>query len=51
MLNEEFKRCINSDVKSFSDDKEVETEAKAVRLADDYTLTHKVFFVNKKGKS
>ena len=47
MLVEEFKRCINSDVKSFLDEKEVETLEKAVRLADDYTLTHKVSFVSK----
>ena len=38
MLVEEFKRCINSDVKSFLDEKEVETLEKAARLADDYTL-------------
>ena len=42
MLIEEFKRCINSDIKSFLDEKEVETLEKAARLADDYTLTHKV---------
>ena len=47
MLVEEFKRCINSDVKSFLDEKEVETLEKAARLADDYTLTHKVSFVGK----
>ena len=47
MLVEEFKRCINSDVKSFLDEKEVETLKKAARLADDYTLTHKVSFVSK----
>ena len=47
MLVEEFKRCINSDVKSFLDQKEVETLEKAARLADDYTLTHKVSFVSK----
>ena len=47
MLVEELKRCINSDVKSFLDDKEVETLEKAARLADDYTLTHKVSFVSK----
>ena len=45
MLVEEFKRCINSDVKSFLDEKEVETLEKAAGLADDYTLTHKVSFV------
>ena len=47
MLVEEFKRCIKSDVKSFLDEKEVETLEKAARLADDYTLTHKVSFVSK----
>ena len=47
MLIEEFKRCIDSDVKSFLDEKEVETLEKATRLADDYTLTHKVSFVRK----
>ena len=47
MLVEEFKRCINSDVKSFLDEKEVETLEKAARLADNYTLTHKVSFVSK----
>ena len=47
MLVEEFKRCINSDVKSFLAEKEVETLEKANRLADDYTLTHKVSFVSK----
>ena len=47
MLVEEFKRCIYSDVKSFLDEKEVETSEKDTRLADDYTLTHKVSFVKK----
>ena len=47
MLVEEFKRCINSDVKPFLDEKEVEALEKAARLADDYTLTHKVSFVSK----
>ena len=32
MKVEEFKRCINSDVKSCLDEKEVETLEKAVRL-------------------
>ena len=40
MLVEEFKRCINSDVKAFLDEKEVETLDLAARLADDYSLTH-----------
>ena len=47
MLIEEFKRCIHSDVKSFLDEREVETLDVAARLADDYALTHKVSFVNK----
>ena len=47
MLVEEFKRCINSDVESFLDEKAVETLEKAARLADDYTLTHKDSFVSK----
>ena len=42
-----LKRCINFDVKSFLDEKEVETLEQAARLADDYTLTHKVSFVSK----
>ena len=47
MLVEEFKRCINSDVKAFLDEKEVETLDLAAPLADDYSLTHKASFVNK----
>ena len=47
LLVEEFKRCINSDVKFFLDEKKVKTLEKAARLADDYTLTHKVSFVSK----
>ena len=41
-LVEEFKRCIQSDVKTFLDEKQVETLEEAARLADDYYLTHKV---------
>ena len=51
MLVEEFKRCINSDVKSFLDEKEVETLKKAARLADEDSLTHKVSFVSKANPS
>ena len=47
MLVEEFKRCIHSDIKSFLDEREVETLDVAARLADDYALTHKASFVNK----
>ena len=47
VLVEEFKRCIQSDVKAFLDDKQVETLEEAARLADDYYLTHKVSFIAK----
>ena len=47
MLVEEFQRYIHSDVKAFLDEREVETLDVAARLADDYALTHKAFFVNK----
>ena len=45
---EEFKRCINSDVKSFLDEKDVETLDLVARLADDYSLTQKASFVHKR---
>ena len=47
MLVEEFKWCINSDVRAFLNEKEVENLDVAARLADDYSLTHKASFVNK----
>ncbi|MDA3078824.1 hypothetical protein OFO07_07840, partial [Campylobacter sp. JMF_06 NA1] len=47
MLVEEFKRCLRPDIKSFLDEKQVETLDEAARLADDYSLTHKTSFVNK----
>ena len=47
MLVEEFKHCIQSDVKTFLDEKQVETLEEAARLADDYYLTHKVSFIAK----
>ena len=47
MLVEEFKRCIQSDVKTFLDEKQVETLEEAARLVDDYYLTHKVSFIAK----
>ena len=47
MLVGEFKCCRHSDVKSFLDEREVETLEVAARLADDYALTHKASFVNK----
>ena len=51
MLVEEFKRCKNSDIKSFLDEKQVETLEAAARLADDYALTHKISFINKSNPS
>ena len=47
MLVEEFKRCIQSDVKTFLDEKQVETLEEAACLADDYYLTHTVSFIAK----
>ena len=47
MLVEEFKWCINSDVRAFLNEKEVENLDVAARLADDYSLTHKASLVNK----
>ena len=47
MLVEEFKRCINSDIKSFIYEKQVEILEAAARLADDYAWTHKASFVNR----
>ena len=44
ILIEEFKRCIHSDVRTFIDEQKGETLEDAARLADDYTLTHKVSF-------
>ena len=51
MLVEEFKRYINSYIKSFLDEKQVETLEAAARLADDYALMHKVAFINKSNPS
>ena len=47
VLVEEFKRCIQSDVKTFLCEKQVETLKEAARLADDYYLKHKVSFIAK----
>ena len=51
MLVEGFKRCINSDIKSFLDEKQIETLESVARLADDYSLTYKVSFINKSNPS
>ena len=47
MLVEEFKCCVQSDVKTFLDEKQVETLEESARLADDYYLTHKVSSIAK----
>ena len=47
MLGEEFKCCILSDVKTFLDEKQVETLEEGARLADDYYLAHTVSFIAK----
>ena len=47
MLVVEFKWCINSDIRVFLNEKEVENLDVAARPADDYSLTHKASFVNK----
>ena len=41
MLVEKFKRFINSDLKAFIDEREIEPLDLAARLADDYSLNHK----------
>ena len=47
MFVEEFKWYINSDVRAFLNQKEVETFDLATKLADDYSLTRKASFLNK----
>ena len=44
----EFKQCVQSDIKSFLDEKQVKKLEKTARLADDYSLYHKVSFVKTK---
>ena len=47
ILIDEFKRCIHSDVRPFINEQKAETMEEAARLADDYSLTHKVAFEEK----
>ena len=47
MRVEEFIRCINSDIKSFLDEKQLKFWMQQLRLADDYASTHKASFVNR----
>ena len=41
LLVEEFKKCLPNEVKTYLDEKKVETLSQAAVLADDYILTHK----------
>jgi hypothetical protein len=47
ILIEEFKNCVHNDVKTCLDEHQIETLENAARAADEYSLTHKVPFVNK----
>ena len=47
ILIEEFKRCFHSDVRTFIDEQKAETLEDAARLADEFSLSHKVTFVDK----
>ena len=47
ILIEEFKRCIRSDVRTFIDEQKAETLEDAARLADEFSLSHKVTFVER----
>ena len=44
---EEFKRGVNSEIKTYLSEQKVDTLDNAACLADDYSLTHKVTFVSK----
>ena len=48
VLVEEFKRCVRDDVKTYLDEKDVETLQQAATLADDFALTHKNKYLNVK---
>ena len=47
ILIEEFKRCINPDVRTFINEQKPDSFIAAARLADDFALTHKNTFENK----
>ena len=51
ILIEEFKGCIHSDVRTYIDEQKVETLDEAARLGDDYSLTHRISFADKRHKS
>ena len=45
MLIEEFKQCVNFDIKTHLDERKVDNLHQAATMADDYALTHKLSFV------
>ena len=47
ILMEEFKRCIQSNIRTFIDEQKVETLEDAARLVDEFSLSDKVAFVEK----
>ena len=44
ILNEQFKLCVHDDLKTYLDEKNVETLHELAVLADNYALTHKRIF-------
>ena len=49
ILIEQFKRCVHDDLKTYLDEKNVETLHEMAVLADDYALTHKRCFKPRQG--
>ena len=47
LLVEEFKKCLQSDVKMYLDEQKADSLHQAAVLADDYSLTHKMTFPSK----
>ena len=47
LLVEEFKKCLQSDVKMYLDEQKTDSLHQAAVLADDYSLTHKMTFPSK----
>ena len=46
-LVEEFKRCIHVDIRAFINERQAKTLNDAARLADDFSLIHKMSHLNK----
>ena len=46
---EQFKRCVRDDLKTYLDEKNVETLHEMAVLADDYALAHKRSFKPRQG--